>query len=138
MILEWGVLGDHINSLCNTLPYNCQLTIDKLKTLPQVKEDGKNQLSKLMSSSTNARRINERIITYLIVKLCYSGNDTDLARLCDIMEEMISFNSTSTCVQQTKCGKSVSHSYSNGFVHVEMALKSHIAIYVTNTLQCTW
>ena len=91
-----------------------------------MKEDGKNQLSKLISSSTNTRRINERIITYLIVKLCYSGSDTDLARLCDVMKEMISFTSISTCVQQTKCGKSVSHSYNNGFVHVKMAIKCHV------------
>ena len=78
--------------------------IDKLKTIPQLKEG--EQLSKLITSSTDVRKI----ITYLIVKLCYNGSDTDLASICDVMEELIDSTNTATCVQQIRCGKSGANS----------------------------
>ena len=110
ILLEWGALGDRFHSLCNALPYDCQITIDKLKTIPQLKEDREEQLSKLISSSTDVRKINAKIITYLIVKLCYNGGSD--ASLCGVMDELIGFTSTSdsTCIQQIKSGKSVVHS----------------------------
>ena len=58
----------YFQSLCSALPYNYQLSIDKLKTIPQLLKDGAEQLSKLISSSSaDVRMINEKIITYLIV-----------------------------------------------------------------------
>ena len=55
------------------------------------------------SSSADIRKNNERIITYLIVKLCYNGSDTDLT-LRDVMNELIDSTDTPTCVQQIRCG----------------------------------
>ena len=70
------------------------------------------QLSKLItSSSVNVRKINKKIITYLVVKSCYNGSSTRLVRLCDIMDELLNPTSTPTCVQQIRCGTYV-HNYS--------------------------
>ena len=93
---------DHFQSLCSVLPHNYQLTIDKLKTIPQLLKDGGEQLSKLIlsSSSADVRKINEKIITYFIVKLCYIDSDTSLVRLCDVMGESIDSTDTPTGMQQ--------------------------------------
>ena len=100
---EWRVLSEHFNSLCNTLPYNYQLTIDKLRNMVEITKDKGEQLSKLItSSSADVRKINENIITYLIVKLCYSGSDTSLVRLCDVVDELIDPKGSLTCVQQIR------------------------------------
>ena len=102
LFVEWRVLGEYFNSLCNTLPHNYQLVIDKLKTIPQLLKDGGEQLSKLISSSSaDVRKINEKIITYLIVKLCYNGS---VVRLCDVMDELIDSTDTPTFVQKLRCG----------------------------------
>ena len=109
---EWRVLEEHFNSLCNSLPHNYQLTIDKLMAIPQFK-DGE-QLNKMItSSSADVRKINEKILTYLIVKLCYNGSDTDSVTLtCDVMDKLInSTDNTPTCVQQIRHGKSVVYHY---------------------------
>lgn len=108
---EWGFLEDQFYSLCNTPPYNCQLNTDKLKVIAQLNQDGKAQISKLISSSTDVRETNNKIITYLIVKLCYNGSDTDLAKLCDIMKEMNDSTNTATCTQHITCGKFSTHMY---------------------------
>ena len=101
---EWRVLK-HFNSVCNNLPYNHQLIIDKLKTVPQLLKDEGEQLTKLITSSTtDVRKINEKIITYLIVKLCYNGSSTTLVRLCDVMDELIDPTESTTCIQQIRCG----------------------------------
>ena len=69
-----------------------------------IKVEGE-QLTKLItSSSVNVRKINEIIITYLIVKSCYSGISTSLVRLCDVMDKLIDRTGTSTCVQQIRHG----------------------------------
>ena len=73
----------------SALPHNYQLNIDKLKTIPQLLKDRGEQLSKLISSLPDVRKIIERIITYLIVKLCYNDSDTSLVRLRDVMDESI-------------------------------------------------
>ena len=103
---DWRFLGEHFNSLCNTLPDNYQLTTDKLKTIPQLFSDAE-LLSKMIatSSSSDVRKINEKILTYLTVKLCYNGSGTSLVRPCDVMNESL-INSTDipTCVQQIRCG----------------------------------
>ena len=106
MCIDWRFLGEHFNSFCNTLPHNYQLTIDKLKTISQLFKDGE-QLSKMIttSSSSNVREINEKILTYLIVKLCYNRSSTSLVRLFNAMDELsIDSTNTLTCVQQIRCG----------------------------------
>ena len=103
---DWRFLEEHFNSLCNNLPDNYQSTIDKLKTIPQLFKDGE-VLSKMIatSSSSDVRKINEKILTYLIVKLCYNGSSTNLVRSCDVMDEsFINSTDTPTCVEQIRCG----------------------------------
>ena len=107
---EWGFL-DQFYSLGHTPPYNCQLNTDKLKAIAQLNQDGKEQISKLISSSMNVREINEKILTYVIVKLCYNGSDADLARLCDVMKEMDDSTNTAICTQHITCGKFCTHTY---------------------------
>ena len=103
--IEWRIVEDHFKSLYSVLPHNYQLTIDKLKTIPRLLKDGGEQLSKLISSSSpDVRRINERIITYLIVKLCYNNSDTTLVR-CDVMDKSIVSTHTTTSIQQIRCGE---------------------------------
>ena len=98
------MIDDNFQSLCNILPHNYQLTIDKLKTIPQLLKDGGEQLSKLISSSSSAdaRRINLKILTHLIVKLCYNNSDTSVVRLCDVMDESIDSTDTPTGMQQIR------------------------------------
>ena len=104
LFTEWRAL-EHFNSLCDTLPYNHHFTINKLKTVPQIMMDDGEQFSKLITpSSTDVRKINEKIITYLIIKLCYNGSDTSLVSLCDVMDELIDHTGSLTCVQQIRYG----------------------------------
>ena len=57
------------------------------------------------SSSSDARKINEKILTYFIVKLCYNGSGTSLVSPCDVMDESwIDSTDTPTCVEQIRCG----------------------------------
>ena len=102
--IDWRVIEDHFQSFCNVLPHNYQLTIDKLKTISQLLKDGGEQLSKLISSSSSAdvRKINEKIVTYLIVKLCYNDSDTSLVTLCGVMDESIDSTDIPTGMQQTR------------------------------------
>lgn len=100
---EWRVLEEHFNPLCIILPHNHQFIIDRLKLIPQLLQDGGEQLSKLILSSADDRKINERIITYLVIKLCYNGSD-DLVRLCDVMKKLIDSPDTPTSLQQIRCG----------------------------------
>ena len=104
--IEWRIVEDHFKSLCSVLSHNYQLTIDKLKTIPRLLKDGGEQLSKLISSSSpDVRRINDRIITYLIVKLCYNDSNNSLVRLCDVIDELIDSTDTTNGIQQTRCGE---------------------------------
>ena len=104
--IEWRIVEDHFKSLCSVLPHNYQLTIDKLKTIPQLLKAGGEQLCKLISaSSPDVRRINERIITYLIVKLCWNDSNNSLVRLCDVMDESIDSTDTTTGIQQIRYGE---------------------------------
>ena len=68
------------------------------------------QLSRLISSSAGVK-INAKIITYLIVKLCYTGGDMALVGLCDMMDKLIDSTDTPTCIQEIRHGMYV-HSYS--------------------------
>ena len=118
-VLEWRALGGQFYSLCNTLPHDLQLTVDKLRTIPPLKKDSKEQLSKLvLLSSTDTGNINAKIITYLIIKFCFNGSDTDLVRKCDVIEELIGFTNKTACAQQIICSKSAAHLYSNGAMYI--------------------
>ena len=73
--------------------------------MTQIVKDEGEQLSKVMtSSSTDVRKINEKIITYLIAKICYTGCDTGLVRLCDVMDKLTDPTGTPTCLQQIRHG----------------------------------
>ena len=103
--VDWSIMEKHYKTLCNLLPCNYLLTFDKLKTKLQLLKDG-DQLSKLItSSSTEVRKINEKIITCLLVKLCYNGSSTNLVRLCDVMDELIDSTDALGRVHQIRCGK---------------------------------
>ena len=107
LFADWGVLDEYFNSLCNKLPYNYHLTLDKVKAIPQPLQDDRKQLSKLISSSANVKEINEKIITYLIIKLSYKGGSTDLVTLHNLVDEMIDSTDIPipyTCVQQIQYG----------------------------------
>ena len=57
------------------------------------------------SSSSDVRKINDKILTYFIIKLCYNGNSTSLIKPYDVMDEsFIDSTDTPTCVEQITCG----------------------------------
>jgi len=76
-----------------------------LKSILQLLKDEGQQLSKMISSSDNVRKINEKIFTYLVVKLCYSGSITGLVSLCDVMNTLIQSTDSTSCVQPIEYGK---------------------------------
>jgi len=80
-ILEWRTLEEQFKSLCSILPHNYH---ERLKSIPELLKNGGEQLCKLISS-----KINEKILTYLIVKLCYNDSDTSLVR-CSVMDDLTS------------------------------------------------
>ena len=65
------------------MPHNYH---EKLPNIPELLRDGGEQLSKLISSSPV--KINEKIMTYLIVRLCYNDRNTGLVR-CSVMDESV-------------------------------------------------
>ena len=99
---EWIVLKKHFSSLCNILPYNYQSIIDNLRNMVRMIKDEQEQLSNLITSSSPpiVMNINEIIITFLIIKTCYSGSDNSLVKLCDLMDKLIDPTGTPTCVLQ--------------------------------------
>ena len=101
LFIEWAVLEEHFNSLCNTLPCNHQLIVNKLKTVPHLSQDGREQLCKLISSSAD-RKINQTIITYLFVKLCYNGSSTSPGlKKYNVLGRLIGPTDTTTGLQHT-------------------------------------
>ena len=107
LFADWSILDQHFNSLCNTVPHNYHLTGDKVKAIPQLVQDGRKQLSKLISSSVDVKEINEKIITYLIIKLCYNDDSTDVVTLDDLVNGLIDsaeIPTPCTCVQQIQYG----------------------------------
>ena len=83
LLLDWRTLEEHFKSLCSVLPHNYH---KMLQSIPELLKDGGEQLSKLISSSP--AKINEKIITYLIVKLCYSDRDGSLVS-CNVMDKSV-------------------------------------------------
>ena len=102
------MFGDHFASLCDTVSHDYHLTIEKLKMMPSLLVDEREQLVKLISSSSSVddRRISNKIITYLIVKLCYNySSSSTLIRLCNVMDELIDPKDSAVCLQQIRYGK---------------------------------
>jgi len=59
----------------------------------------------MISSSHDAKLINEKIVTFLITKLCYNGSSDSLIGLCDVMDNLIESDQSASCVQQVTCGE---------------------------------
>ena len=131
ILIDWSLLEKHLKSFCPVLPHNYQSAIDKLKTIPQLSRDGGVQLSKLISSSTANRKITEKIITYLIVKLCYNDSNTSLVRLCDVMDESIDSTDTSTCLQEIRYGTYVHCTCVRKYVGIRTYVRIYSRIYAS-------
>jgi len=100
---DWIILDEHFSLLCNCLPDDYQSTLIKLKSLPQLSNDDHQQLDSMISSSHQL--VNEKIVTFLIVKLCYNGSTNGLVELCDVMDNLMVSKQLASCVQQVRCGK---------------------------------
>ncbi|XP_065885277.1 uncharacterized protein [Dysidea avara] len=99
---EWTILDDYFSLLCNCLPDDYQSTLIKLKSLPHLSNDDHRQLDSMISSSHEVQLVNEKIVTFLIVKLCYNGSSSDLVGLCDVMDNLIVSKQSASCVQQVR------------------------------------
>jgi len=73
-----------------------------MKSKLQLLKDEGQQLSKMISSSDDVRKIKEKILTYLVVKLCYSGSSTGLV---DVLNKLIQSTYSTSCVQPLGYGK---------------------------------
>ena len=109
IITDWTTLDedDYFSQLCNFLPDDYQSTLVKLKSVPQLSNDDHQQLGTMISSSCEAILVNEKIVTFLIVKLCYNGSSGSLVGLCDVMDNLVESDQSASCVQQVRCGKLV-------------------------------
>ena len=83
LLLDWRALEENFKSLCSLLPHNYH---ERLKSISELLKDGGGQLSKLISSSP--AKINEKIITYLIVKLCFSDRNDSLVS-CNVIDKSV-------------------------------------------------
>ena len=123
------MFGDHFASLRDTVSHDYHLTIEKLKMMPSLLVDEREQLIKLISSSSSVdgRRISSKIITYLIVKLCYNDSSSStLVRLCNVMGELINPKDSAVCLQRIRHGKYVAM-----YVHILLVKEVHNYIYIS-------
>ena len=97
-------MDQYFSQLCNCLPDDYQSTLVKLTSIPQLSDDDHQQLG-TMISSCEAILVNEKIVTFLIVKLCYNGSSGSLVELCDVMDNLAEYDQSESCVQQFRCGK---------------------------------
>ena len=58
----------------------------------------------MISPSCEAQLVNERIVTFLIVKFCYNGSSDSLVGLCDVMDNLIESDQPTDPVQQAISG----------------------------------
>ena len=86
---ELTQLDEHFSQFCNCSCDDYQFTLEKLKGLPQLSIEDHQQLGAVISSSCDVQLVNEKIFTFLIVKLCYNGSSGGLAGLCDVMDNLI-------------------------------------------------
>ena len=107
IITDWTTLDedDYFSQLCNFLPDDYQSTLVKLKSVPQLSNDDHQQLGTMISSSCEAILVNEKIVTFLIVKLCYNGSSGSLVGLCDVMDNLVESDQSASCIPQVRCGK---------------------------------
>jgi len=105
-IVEWSIVDTFFSPLCDCLPQNYQSTIEKLKSFPQFTGvEQQRQLNSLIPVTlTDVQEINEKILTFLVMSLCYDNSSGGITRLCDIMEQLIEFSESSSCVQEIRCG----------------------------------
>ena len=101
---ECTILDENFYLLCNCLPDNYQSTLVKLKSLPQISNEDHQQLDTMVSSSP-VQLANEKIVTFLIVKLCYNGSTGSLAEFCDVMDNLVESDELADCVREVLCGK---------------------------------
>ena len=59
----------------------------------------------MISSSCEVQLVNEKIVTFLLVKLCYNGSSDNIVELCDMMDSLIEPDKSAGCVQKLRCGK---------------------------------
>jgi len=76
----------------------------KLKSLTQLSNDDHQQLATMISSSCGVQLVNEKIVTFLIVKLCCSGSSGSLDGLCDMMDTLIESDEPVSSAQQVENG----------------------------------
>lgn len=110
-IAEWTIVDTFFFPLCDCLPQDYQSTIEKLKSFPQFAGiEQQHQLQSLIPPTlTDISAINEKILTFLVMNLCYESNSGGITRLCDVMEKLIEFSDSTSCVQEIRCGMYASH-----------------------------
>ena len=106
ILSDWSLLDHYFPLLSNCLPDDYQSTLVKLKGVHQLSDDDHQQLGTMISSSScEAVLVNEKIVTFLIVKLCYNGSSGSLVGLCDVMDNLVESDQSASCVQQLRSGK---------------------------------
>jgi len=101
---DQATLNQYFHLLCNCLPDDYQSTLDKLKSISQLSNDDHQQLGTMISSSCEAQLVKERIVTFLVVKLCFNGNGDSLVGLCDVMDNLTKSGQSATRVQNNRSG----------------------------------
>ena len=82
--IEWALLDQQFHLMCNCLPDDYQSTLVKLKKcLPKLSPEDCQQLGNMLSSSCEAQLVNEKIVTFLAVQLCYNSTG-DAQESCDM------------------------------------------------------
>ena len=81
----------------------------------------------MISSSCEAILVNEKIVTFLIVKLCYNGSSAGLVGLCDVMSNLIESEELTQCVREALCGKLPSYKH---FCCINKALLRNLRNYL--------
>ena len=99
--VDWMILDEHF---CNCLPDDYQSTLVKLKKLPQLSNDDHQQLRTMISSSCEAQLVNEKIVTFLVVKLCFNGSSDSLVGL---REDLVVSDKSASAIQQGRYGTHV-------------------------------
>ncbi|XP_065894306.1 uncharacterized protein [Dysidea avara] len=138
---DWTILDEHFSLLCNCLPDDYQSTLVKLKRLPQLSNDDHQPLGTMISSSCEAQLVNEKIVTFLVVKLCYNGNSGSLVGLCDVMDNLLESDQSTGCVQQVRCAitRDLSSQKSPSTIPVDFSLRgpSDSLVVRSLSLKCT-
>ena len=101
---DWTILDEIFHLLYNCLPDDYLSALVKLKSVPQLSNDDHQQLGTMISSSCEAQLVNEKIVTFLIVKLCYNGSGGSLDGLFDVMDNLCQSDPSAGCVEEFKNG----------------------------------